>query len=243
MSESTAETRETVYTDLVIEKDMKGKQFRSHSVFDRTTLSLKRLKEMKTSWDNEESDQRKSLSKMLENLQELIKEQEENESKATRARRLSALDTSGMSKVVCDKIGFQNNQEKGNYLVEGVLETDKLNIDEEIRIKEESNNQRVEVNHRFHILFAFHFIFKANIHFPFKECDIFSYPDSNLEAKPIDININQQVEVKTLAKASNIPSEPIIAIKQRFFNQKSPKKKQRNVSFSYLRNLVDMRVV
>ena len=225
MSESTTEKRGTM-------KDEKGKQFRSHSVFDRTTLSLKRLREMKTSWDNEESDQRKSLSKMLENLQELIKEQEENECKAIIARRHSALDTSGMSKVVCDKIGFQNNQEKGNYLV-----------DEEIRIKEESNNQRVEVNHRFHILFAFHFIFKANIHFPFKDCDIFSYPDSNLEAKPIDININQQVEVKTLAKASNIPSEPIIAIKQRFFNQKSPKKKQRNVSFSYLGNLVDMRVV
>ena len=226
-------------------KDEKGKQFRSHSVFDRTTLSLKRLREMKTSWDNEESDQRKSLSKMLENLQELIKEQEENECKAIIARRHSALDTSGMSKVVCDKIGFQNNQEKGNYLV-----------DEEIRIKEESNNQRVEVNHRFHILFAFHFIFKANIHFPFKDCDIFSYPDSNLEAKPIDININQQVEVKHPTKAGNIPSEldrgvePFMSIKhtwgkygeRRFFNQKSSKKKQRYNSFSCQDNLVGMRL-
>ena len=100
MSESTAETRETVYTDLVIEKDMKGKQFRSHSVFDRTTLSLKRLREMKTTWENEESDQRKVLAKMLENLKELIKEKEENESKARRARRLSALDTSEMSRIV-----------------------------------------------------------------------------------------------------------------------------------------------
>ena len=92
----------------------------------------------------------------------------------------------------------------------------------------------------------YRFIFQAHIHSPFKDCDIFSYPDSNLEAKLIDININQQVEVKTLTKAGNIPSEldkgvePFIAIKQRFFNQKSPNKKQRNVSFSYLDNLVGM---
>ena len=157
MSESTAETRETVYTDLVIEKDMKGKQFRSHSVFDRTTLSLKRLREMKGTWDNEESDQRKALTKMLENLKELIKEQEENESKAIRARRLSALDTSAMSKIVCDKIGFQKNQEKGKCLVDSVLETEKMDIDKDIRIKEKPNHQCAEVNHMYCICFALSF--------------------------------------------------------------------------------------
>ena len=112
VSESTAEKRGTLYTDLVIGENMKGKQFRSHSVFDRTTLSLKRLREMKTTWENEDSDQSKALAKMLENLKELIKEQEENESKAINGRRLSAVDTSESSKIVCDKIGFQNNQEK-----------------------------------------------------------------------------------------------------------------------------------
>ena len=73
MSESTAEKRGTLNTDLVIGKNMKGKQIRSHSVFDRTTLSSKRLRDMKTTWDNEESDQRKALTKMLDNMKELIR--------------------------------------------------------------------------------------------------------------------------------------------------------------------------
>ena len=146
LSDSTAEKRGTLNTDLVIGENMKGKQFRSHSVFDRTTLSSKRLREMKTTLENEESDERKALAKMLDNLQELIKEQEMNESKAIRARRLSALDMSEMSKIVCDKIGFQNNQENVNYLVDSVLETD---TDKDIRINEKPNHQCEEVNHTF----------------------------------------------------------------------------------------------
>jgi hypothetical protein len=95
----------------------------------------------------------------------------------------------------------------------------------------------------------FIYYFQANIHSPFKYCDTFSYPDSNLEGKLIDININQQVEFKDPPKAVNIPSElekgvePFIGIKQRFFNQKPPNKKQRKVTFSYLGNLVGIRVV
>jgi hypothetical protein len=73
----------------------------------------------------------------------------------------------------------------------------------------------------------------------------------------MDININQRVEVKHPAKASNTSRElnkgvePFMAVKhtwgkfgeRRIFNQKSPNKKQRNVSFSYIDNLVGMRVL
>ena len=60
---------------------------------------------MKTTWDNEESDQRKALTKMLENMKELIKEQEEKNSNAFEARQLSVLETYEMAKVLCDNIG------------------------------------------------------------------------------------------------------------------------------------------
>ena len=80
------------------------------------------------------------------------------------------------------------------------------------------------------------------------------YPDSNLEAK---LNINQQVKVNHLAKGDNTSRElnkgvePFMAVKhtwgkfgeRRIFNEKSPNKKQRNVSFSYLDNLVGIREV
>jgi hypothetical protein len=151
VSESTAEKRGTLYTDLVIEKNMKGKQIRSHSVFDRTTLSLKRLREMKTTWDNDKSHQIKALAKMLENLKELIKEQEEKESKAIHARRLSALDTSEMSKIVCDNICFQNNQEDVKYF--------------DIEEKDKTDYQCTEVNNFFHFIsfpLPFYFIFRLS---------------------------------------------------------------------------------
>ena len=102
------------------------KQFRSHSVFDGTSLSLERLREMKITWDNEESDQRKALTKMLVNMKELIKEQEEKHSNAFKVRRLSVLDTSEMAKVQCDTIGFQNIDDNGMIIVGSLLEGEKM---------------------------------------------------------------------------------------------------------------------
>ena len=71
---------------------------------------------MKTTWDDEESNQRKTLTKMLDNLKNLIKEQEEEESRKNITRRLSALDKSEMSQLLCDPIGFQCKEENVRIL-------------------------------------------------------------------------------------------------------------------------------
>ena len=68
-----------------------GKQIRSHSVVDTTTFSSERLDKIKTSCDDE-SDQRIALTKMLDNIKELIKQKELKETKAIIGRRLSAID-------------------------------------------------------------------------------------------------------------------------------------------------------
>ena len=81
---------------------------------------------MKTTWDNEESDQRKALRKMLDNMKELIKEQEEKHANVLKVRRLSALETSEMAKVQCDTIGFQNIDDNGMIIVGSLLEGEKM---------------------------------------------------------------------------------------------------------------------
>ena len=74
---------------------------------------MKRLKEMKSTWDNEESHYRNSLNQMLENMKNLINEQEEKENRKTFARRLSAFDSSGSSQLQCDQFCFQSDESKG----------------------------------------------------------------------------------------------------------------------------------
>ena len=63
---------------------------------------------------------------MLDNIQELIKEQEEKNSNAFEARQLSVLDTSEMAKVQCDTIGFQNIDDNGMIIVGSLLEGEKM---------------------------------------------------------------------------------------------------------------------
>jgi hypothetical protein len=145
-SDSTAENREPPD----IKKVTRCKQFRSHSLFDRTSLSLERLREMKTTWDNEESDQRKALTKMLDNMKELIKEQEENNSNAFEARRLS---------VQYHNIGFKNSEENVWINDGSLLEEDKMDKVTNDKIKGETtsiifNNQYGKV-----ILYCFIFHF------------------------------------------------------------------------------------
>ena len=98
------------------DSDSQWKHYRSHSVFDASSVSLKKLKEMKTTWDDEESNQRKTLTKMLDNLKNIIKEHEEEESRKNITRRLSALDKSEMSQLLCDSIGFQCKEENVRIL-------------------------------------------------------------------------------------------------------------------------------
>ena len=85
---------------------------------------MKRLKEMKSTWDNEESHYRNSLSQMLENMKKLINEQEEKENKTNLTRRLSAFDSSGSSQLQCDQFCFQNDEPKGTIDMKNIINSD-----------------------------------------------------------------------------------------------------------------------
>ena len=105
---------------------------------------------MKITWDNEESDQRKALTKMLVNMKELIKEQEEKHSNAFKVRRLSVLDTSEMAKVQCDNIGFENSEDNVRIMVGSLLEREKMDNVTNDKIKGKTtpiifNNQYTKV--------------------------------------------------------------------------------------------------
>ena len=105
---------------------------------------------MKTTWDNEESGQRKALTKMLDNMKELIKEQEENTSNTFEARRLS---------VQYHNIGFKNSEENVWINDGSLLEEDKMDKVTNDKIKGETtsiifNNQYGKV-----ILYCFIFHF------------------------------------------------------------------------------------
>ena len=83
-------------------------------------------------------------------MKELIKEQEEKNSNAFEARRLSVLDTSEMAKVQCDNIGFQNIKDNGRIMVGSVLEGDKMDNVTNDKIKHKTtsilfNNQLEKV--------------------------------------------------------------------------------------------------
>ena len=94
-------------------------------MFDSSSLPLKRLKEIKSTWDNEESAHRKSLCQMLENMKNIIREQEEKENKTNITRRLSAFDSSEMSQLLYDQFGFHCDEEKEKGpLVERMMSSD-----------------------------------------------------------------------------------------------------------------------
>jgi hypothetical protein len=114
---------------------------------------------MKTTWDNEESDQKKGLRKMLDNMKELIKEQEEKHANVLKVRRLSALETSEMAKVQCDNIGFQTSEDNVRIMVGSLLERDKMDNVTNDKIKGETasimfKNQYAKV---ISYCFIFHF--------------------------------------------------------------------------------------
>ena len=96
---------------------------------------------------------------MLDNIQELIKEQEEKNSNAFEARQLSVLDTSEMAKVQCDNIGFQTSEDNVRIMVSSLLEREKMDNVTNDKIKGETasimfKNQYAKV---ISYCFIFHF--------------------------------------------------------------------------------------
>ena len=137
-SDSTDTKQENPDREPEIEYVPQNKQFRSHSVFDRTSLSLKRLKEISINWDNEETNQRRALCKLLNTMKELIKEQEEKETKSNITRRLSALEPSEMSQFLYDRLGFQIDGENKSLVLESPSYKDSTRADKNEKIKEGS---------------------------------------------------------------------------------------------------------
>ena len=121
---------------------------------------------MKTTWDNEESDQIKALRKMLDKMKELIKEQEEKHANVLKVRRLSALETSKIAEVQCDNIGFQTSEDNVRIIVSSLLEREKMDNVTNDKIKGETAS--ILFKNQYAKVISYCFIFHFSLFFRMK---------------------------------------------------------------------------